>query len=180
MLDKQTNDYYFNLFLNLSRALYMNLEKDWDAEAQLCGISYAQQHCLWILHVQDGLTLSQLGNIAIWNKSTTSAMVSRLEAKGLVYKKREEHSHEVRVFLTDAGKEKIEASTSTPECIEYMGLFQNKDPQEIEGMLALLQKLYEEVSKNRNEDFNVFINQYSKNLLDLPEGKEQPSNEPEE
>jgi hypothetical protein len=47
-------------------------------------------------------------------------------------------------------------------------------------MLALLQKLYEEVSKNRNEDFNVFINQYSKNLLDLPEGKEQPSNEPEE
>jgi len=28
MLDKQTNDYYFNLFLNLSRALYMNLEKD--------------------------------------------------------------------------------------------------------------------------------------------------------
>ena len=51
MLNRQKNDYYFNIFLNLARAMYMQLEKDWDKEAKLCGISYAQQHALWLLHV---------------------------------------------------------------------------------------------------------------------------------
>ena len=41
MLNRQKNDYYFNIFLNLARAMYMQLEKDWDKEAKLCGISYA-------------------------------------------------------------------------------------------------------------------------------------------
>lgn len=90
MLNRQKNDYYFNIFLNLARAMYMQLEKDWDKEAKLCGISYAQQHALWLLHVQDGLTLEELGNIAIWNKSTTSALISRLEKKGLVEKRKDE------------------------------------------------------------------------------------------
>ena len=95
MLDRKTNDYYFNLFLNLARATYMNLEKNWDAEAKACGISYAQQHCLWLLHVQDGLTLEEIGNIALWNKSTTSALVSRLEKKGYIQKESQKGSERI-------------------------------------------------------------------------------------
>lgn len=101
MLNRQKNDYYFNIFLNLARAMYMQLEKDWDKEAKLCGISYAQQHALWLLHVQDGLTLEELGNIAIWNKSTTSALISRLEKKGLVEKRKDEGSRLIRIYLTE-------------------------------------------------------------------------------
>lgn len=165
MLDRKKNDYYFNIFLNLVRALYMQLEKDWDKEAQLCGISYAQQHALWILHVQDGLTLDELGNIAIWNKSTTSALVSRLEKKGLVEKRRKESSRTIHIFLTKKGLQKIEESTNTQECIEYMSLLKDFDEGELVKILMQFKKMAELVSKTRNPDFDRFIEDYSSNLL---------------
>ncbi len=143
----------------------MNLEKDWNNEAQVCGISYAQQHCLWLLHVQDGLTLTQLSNIAIWNKSTTSALVSRLEKKGLIRKEREERAHDIRIFLTEEGFKKIEESTNSKECLGYMSLFKDYDEEKIEEILKVFRYMYEQVSKNRNPDFDIFIDDFSKNLL---------------
>ena len=165
MLDRQKNDYYFNLFLNLTRALYMQLEKDWDKEAKVCGISYAQQHALWLLHVQDGLTLEELGNIAIWNKSTTSALISRLEKKGLVEKRKEENSRLIRIYLTKEGYDKIEESTNTEECLAYMSTFKEYEEDEVIKMISILSKLFMEVSKDKNVDFERFINEYSSNLL---------------
>lgn len=165
MMDRNKNDYYFNIFLNLVRAMYMQLEKDWDKEAQLCGISYAQQHALWLLHVQDGLTLEELGNIAIWNKSTTSALISRLEKKGLVEKVKEENSRTIRIYLTKDGYKKIEESTNTEECIEYMGVFKEHEEEDVINMLAQLKSVLDEVMKDKNQDFNRFIEEYSQNLL---------------
>ena len=165
MLDRKKNDYYFNLFLNLTRALYMQLEKDWDKEAKVCGISYAQQHALWLLHVQDGLTLEELGNIAIWNKSTTSALISRLEKKGLVEKRKEENSRVIRIYLTQEGYRKIEESTNTEECLEYMSTFRDYEEEEVIKILSVLSEAFMDVSKDKNQDFDRFINDFSKNLL---------------
>lgn len=165
MLNRQKNDYYFNIFLNLARAMYMQLEKDWDKEAKLCGISYAQQHALWLLHVQDGLTLEELGNIAIWNKSTTSALISRLEKKGLVEKRKYEGSRLIRIYLTEEGYKKIDESTNTKECIEYMGLFKDKEEEDVVRVLSLMKELVDEIHQGKNPDFNTFINEYSQNLL---------------
>lgn len=165
MLDRKKNDYYFNIFLNLVRALYMQLEKDWDKEARICDISYAQQHALWLLHVQDGLTLEELGNIAIWNKSTTSALVSRLEKKGLVEKRKEENSRTIRIYLTPSGVQKIKDSTNTKECIEYMSLLKDFEEEELVRMLMQIRKMVELASKTRNADFDKFIEEYSSSLL---------------
>ena len=165
MLNRQKNDYYFNIFLNLARAMYMQLEKDWDKEAKLCGISYAQQHALWLLHVQDGLTLEELGNIAIWNKSTTSALISRLEKKGLVEKRKDEGTRLIRIYLTEEGYKKIDESTNTKECIEYMGLFKDKEEEDVVRVLSLMKELVDEIHQEKNPDFNTFINEYSQNLL---------------
>ena len=144
----------------------MILERDWDAEAQLCGISYAQQHCLWILHVQDGLTLDELANIAIWNKSTTSASVSRLEKKGLVEKKRVEHSKVIKIYLTHEGYELIEKSVNTEECLDYMSLFREFSEEDVIQVLNTYKMIFEKISKGKNEDFERFIHEYSKNLLE--------------
>ena len=144
----------------------MILERDWDAEAQLCGISYAQQHCLWILHVHDGLTLDELANIAIWNKSTTSALVSRLEKKGLVKKRRVEHSKAIKIYLTHDGSELIEKSVNTEECLDYMSLFREFSEEEVIQVLNTYKMIFEKISKGKNEDFERFIHEYSKNLLE--------------
>ena len=165
MLDQKKNEYYFTIFLNLVRATYMNLEKDWDQEAQVCGISYAQQHCLWLLHVQDGLTLTELGNIAVWNKSTTSALVSRLQKKKLVEKRRQKGTNVIRIYLTREGRKKIDESIQTDACIGFMGLFQNREETEVIEMISFLQRIYDEVSKDKNPDFKRFIEEFSVNLL---------------
>lgn len=165
MLDRAKNDYYFNLFLNITRALYMQLEKDWDKEAKVCDISYAQQHALWILHVQDGLTLEELGNIAIWNKSTTSALISRLEKKNLVEKRKDEGSRIIRIYLTKEGYDKINESTNTKECLEYMSVFKDYEEEDIIKILDTLNRVFLDISKDKNQDFERFINEYSSNLL---------------
>lgn len=165
-MNRQNNDYYFNTFLNLIRASYMRLEKGWQEEAQVVGISYAQQHALWILHIQNGLTLDELGNIAVWNKSTTSAMVSRLQKKGLVYKeKAQEGSRIIRIYLTQEGRKKIEQSVNTPECLEYMSLFRTMDEDRLKSFLTELEYVFDMIDKGESRDFKRFVDVYSQNLL---------------
>lgn len=144
----------------------MRLERDWQNEANVVGISYAQQHALWLLHVQDGLTLEELGKIAVWNKSTTSVMVSRLEQKGLVRKeKAQEKGRTIKVYLTEQGRAKIEESVNTPECIEYMSLFRESDEERLKAFLLELENVFDLIDKGESEDFKRFIDIYSKNLL---------------
>lgn len=165
-MDRQKNDFYFNIFLNLIRATYMRLERGWQEEASVVGISYAQQHALWLLHVHDGLTLDELGNIAVWNKSTTSAMVSRLEKKGLVYKvKAQEGSRTIKIHLTKAGWEKIEESINTDECLSYMSLFREMDEQRLRHFLSELEAVFDMIDKGESKDFKRFVDVYSQNLL---------------
>lgn len=165
-MDRKKNDYYFNMFLNLIRATYLNVEKDWQNVASKVGLGYAQQHSLWILHVQDGLTLTELGNIAMWNKSTTSALISKLEKKGLVEKRpTDEGTREIRVYLTDLGRDLLEQSVNTDSCIEFMGLFRNSDEKELLDFLSELHKVCNMVGKSGQQDFNNYLDVYSKNLL---------------
>jgi len=111
------------------------------------------------------LTLEELGNIAIWNKSTTSALISRLEKKGLVEKRKDEGSRLIRIYLTEEGYKKIDESTNTKECIEYMGLFKDKEEEDVVRVLSLMKELVDEIHQGKNPDFNTFINEYSQNLL---------------
>lgn len=165
-MNKRENDYYFNLFLNLIRATYLNVEKDWQNVANKVGLGYAQQHALWILHVQDGLTLTELGNIAMWNKSTTSALISKLEKKGLVEKRPvEAGTREIKVYLTQLGKKTLDESVNTESCIQFMGLFQDYREEEIQDFLNKLQKVCNMVGKNGQDDFNKYLDVYSKELL---------------
>ena len=109
--------------------------------------------------------LEELGNIAIWNKSTTSALISRLEKKGLVEKRKDEGSRLIRIYLTEEGYKKIDESTNTKECIEYMGLFKDKEEEDVVRVLSLMKELVDEIHQGKNPDFNTFINEYSQNLL---------------
>lgn len=141
-MDRTMQDYYFNIFLNLLRTTYMNFEKNWENVAKESGLTHAQQHALWILNFIDGLTLEQLGNIALWNKSTTSALVSRLAKKG--YIKKEKYlirSRVIRIFITEEGKSVLEKSVATKSAYEFMSLFGQFENNEIESFLKTLHKI---------------------------------------
>ncbi|MCT8977076.1 MarR family transcriptional regulator [Clostridium sp. CX1] len=164
-MDKRQKDYYFNLFLNLIRATYMNLEKDWENVAKEAGLTHAQQHALWILHLDNGLTLEELGNIALWNKSTTSALISRLEKKGYVKKdKYLNNSRTIKIYITDEGKEILEKSVGTKSAFEFMGLFEHFKLEEIETFLDILHKISGMVGTWDLSDFQKFLKTSSENL----------------
>ena len=166
MLDPQKNLMYFNTFLNLSRAIYMNLEKNWDKVAQVCDLSSAQQHCLWIVFLKDEISLSKLAQIALWNKSTTSALVTRLEKRGLLEKSREKDSHEIFIRLTNQGRDLILKSVFTKECEEFISIFKEMSEEEIISLLKVFHKVYNMIASQTNVEFERFIVEYSKNVID--------------
>lgn len=169
-MDKKKDDYYFNMLLNLMRTTYMNLEKQWQINAMEVGLSYAQQHALWILHIQDGLTLEELGNIAMWNKSTTSALITKLEHKDYVKKESEEDgTRGFRIFLTPKGQEVLSSSVATEGCISFMGLFKDLEESKFVDFLENLHEISNIVGDKyfpeKQKDFNKYLEEYSNNLL---------------
>lgn len=165
-MDRTIQDYYFNIFLNLIRTTYMNLEKNWENVAKESGLTHAQQHALWILNFLDGLTLDELGNTALWNKSTTSALISRLEKKGYIRKdKYLNNSRVIKIYITEEGKSVLENSVATKTAYEFMGLFGQFENNEIESFLKTLHKITGMVGTWDLTDFERFLKISSEKIL---------------
>jgi DNA-binding MarR family transcriptional regulator len=165
-MDQNKRNYHFNMFLNLIRATYLNVEKEWQMVAGEVQLGYAQQHALWILHVQDGLTLEELGNIAIWNKSTTSSLISKLEKRGFVEKgPTQDGTRTFKIYITDKGRNILEQSVSTKRSEEFFELFKEYSEEELIDFLDKLRKVCDMVGKSGHEDFNRYLEVYSKKLI---------------
>ena len=165
-MNKNKRDYYFNMFLNLIRATYLNVEKEWQLVAGEVDLGYAQQHALWILHVQDGLTLEELGNIAIWNKSTTSSLISKLEKKGFIEKRsNQDGTRAFKIYITQKGREILVNSVSTDRSELFFEMFHDYTEEELIDFLEKLRRVSDIVGKTGHEDFNRYLEVYSKNLI---------------
>lgn len=166
MKDNSKRDYYFNMFLNLIRATYLNVEKEWQLVAGEVGLGYAQQHALWILHIHDGLTLEELGHIALWNKSTTSSLISKLENKGFVEKRStQDGTRTLSIFITESGKDILNQSVSTDRSNQFFEMFHEYSEEELIDFLQKLWKVSDLVGKDEYKDFNQYLEVYSKNLI---------------
>lgn len=165
-MDRKQGDYYFNIFLNLTRATYMNLEKEWEKVANEKGLTHAQQHVLWILHLDNGLTLEEIGNIAMWNKSTTSTLISRLEKKGLVRKEKYlENSRTIKIFITQEGIQTVRESVDTDVAIRFMGMLRDMDPVELQSFLGSLNKVCRLAAPSDLNDFEKYLEVSSEEML---------------
>lgn len=164
--DSSKRDYYFNMFLNLIRATYLNVEKEWNMVAREVGLGYAQQHALWILHIHDGLTLEELGNIALWNKSTTSNLISKLENKGFVEKRpTQDGTRTFNIFITEEGKDILNKSVGTERSNKFFEMFNEYSEEELVDFLQSLWKVSNLVAKEEKEKFNEYLEVYSKDLI---------------
>ena len=46
-----------------------------------------------------------------------------------------------------------------------MGLFKDKEEEDVVRVLSLMKELVDEIHQEKNPDFNTSINEYSQNLL---------------
>ncbi len=169
-MELNIRDYYFNRFLNLIRATYMNLAKDWEDVASEVGLTHAQQHALWILHIEDGLTLDELGHVAMWNKSTTCALIGRLEKKGYIKKEKSDSNPRIKkIYITATGKDILDRSVNSNKAFNFMGLFNDCDKKEFDKFLEVLGKICHMVGDADMANFDKYLECSSDKFLNKDE-----------
>lgn len=89
---------------NLEEA-YRRLEHIYERLIAPIGISVLEWYALRALYAEDGATASHLAQAVCRHPSSMTALLDRMEAKGLVTREADRHDRRaVRVFLTDAGR----------------------------------------------------------------------------
>lgn len=85
--------------------LNTEIRKNYDRAFRDLNLYVGQETALYHLWQQDGISQTELRNLIGCEASTMSNMLRKLEADGVVYRKR--HKHDARtslVYLTDKGK----------------------------------------------------------------------------
>ncbi|MBN8831865.1 MAG: MarR family transcriptional regulator [Sphingomonadales bacterium] len=93
------------------------------------GITYPQYLAIIALSARDGQKVSELGERLFLESNTLTPLIKRLEAAGLVSRRRDEHDERiVRVSLTDTGRAlATEAQACIPaEILKASGLGENE------------------------------------------------------
>jgi DNA-binding MarR family transcriptional regulator len=84
------------------------VRQEFEARLRVLDLTPAQWAVLIRLSEQDGLNMTELGNLLYFDKPTTTGVVNRLVKKKYVKKVKNRKDRRVtHVFITDAGKEAL-------------------------------------------------------------------------
>jgi MarR family transcriptional regulator, organic hydroperoxide resistance regulator len=137
-----------------------NSVEDWELIAQVCQVyrslsdslmaqidmHRAQATLLCRLFIQNGMTQSEIGEQLAIQGATVTNIVQRLEEAGLVIRQRDpEDNRLVRVYLTEAGRERERSIVAQFTRLEE-GVF--KGISEVER--ALLRRMLQQMLHNMN------------------------------
>lgn len=82
------------------------------------GLTYPQYLVLVALWAEDGQTVGQLGQALQLESNTLTPLLKRMQAQGLVMRARDSRDErQVRVSLTEAGRDMQERAAAIPGCI---------------------------------------------------------------
>ena len=85
--------------------VYRRLEQVYERLISPLGLSVLEWYALRALYAEDGLSASHLAHLVCRHPSSMTALLDRMEEKGLVRRQVDEHDRRsVRVFLTAAGQ----------------------------------------------------------------------------
>lgn len=102
-----------HMMINYMRGVYKVLEEDWQKSAKAIGLTQAEQHILWIVSLEEDITISKIAYYGLWDVSTVMQVIKRLKDKGLVKLEKKNDDRRISyVYLTEKGYEKHEESTS--------------------------------------------------------------------
>jgi DNA-binding MarR family transcriptional regulator len=107
------------------------------------GVTYPQYLVLLVLWEGDGLAVSAIGDRLYLDSGTLTPLLKRLEAQGLVGRKRDpQDDRRVLIRLTDDGRALQQKATAIPGCIlGTTGCSINEVQQLTDGIKALRRRL---------------------------------------
>ena len=105
------------------------------------GLTYPQYLALMILWEKDGRTVGEISGILGLESSTLTPLIKRMEATGLVIRRRDEKDERrVHVFLTEAGRQIENERYRLTQCVaDATGLSFDEFVQ-LQGLLRKMRK----------------------------------------
>ena len=105
------------------------------------GLTYPQYLALMILWEKDGRTVGEISGILGLESSTLTPLIKRMEATGLVIRRRDDKDERrVHVFLTDAGRQIETERQRLTQCVaDATGLSFDEFVQ-LQGLLRKMRK----------------------------------------
>ncbi|MBB5173025.1 MarR family winged helix-turn-helix transcriptional regulator [Texcoconibacillus texcoconensis] len=127
-----------HLLLNYIRGFSKYMEDEWQANARSLGLTLAEQHLLWIVHLKENPTISTIAVLGLWDRSTVMQVIKRLQRKGLVDIEKDEKDLRVSyVLLTEEGKRKREQSRHySMNFFEFIENYRMKHPRFYDDLIA--------------------------------------------
>ncbi|MCF6137801.1 MarR family transcriptional regulator [Pseudalkalibacillus berkeleyi] len=100
-----------HMMMNYLRGAYKVLEEEWQKSARSIGLTQAEQHVLWIVHLEKEATITKIASIGLWDVSTVMQVITRLKQKGFITLTKKVADRRVSyALLTELGEQKIQES----------------------------------------------------------------------
>lgn len=104
-LSKKDTLIYSYKVVQLSKALWKMVEKDWQQWIKPFGLNINEHHILWIAHYLGGATISDISKFGVMHVSTAFNFSKKLEERGyLTFSKKDSDKRNTYVYLTKEGK----------------------------------------------------------------------------
>lgn len=104
-LSKKDTLIYSYKVVQLSKALWKMVEKDWQQWIKPFGLNINEHHILWIAHYLGGATISDISKFGVMHVSTAFNFSKKLEERGyLTFSKKDNDKRNTYVYLTKEGK----------------------------------------------------------------------------
>ena len=115
------------------------------------GLTYPQYLALLVLWEQDGLPVNEIGQKLLLNTNTVTPLLKRMEAQGLVTRRRSaDDERRVIVTLTAQGRALQEQAVAIPAKLVAGLEADDVDEQAFHDMLAQLQKIVQHLSAKQS------------------------------
>ncbi|TCI23631.1 MULTISPECIES: HTH-type transcriptional regulator Hpr [Exiguobacterium] len=96
---------YSHKIIQLSKALWKTVEKDWQNWIKPFDLNINEHHILWIAHALGGASISEIAKYGVMHVSTAFNFSKKLEDRGLLtFSKKETDKRNTYVQLTPEGE----------------------------------------------------------------------------
>ena len=120
------------------------------------GVGSTEYECLLLIRKNEGTTQSFLQERLYVDKAAVARMITNLEKKGLVVRKRDERDRRANnIYSTEKARE-VRADKQGAESMFYEWLLEGYTEEELEPFLKVLDQLYEKSREERREDYAHF------------------------
>ena len=120
------------------------------------GVGSTEYECLLLIRKNEGTTQSFLQEQLHVDKAAVARMITNLEKKGLVVRKRDERDRRANnIYSTEKARE-VRADKQGAESMFYEWLLESYSDEELKPFLEILDDLYERARAERQMDYRQF------------------------